>query len=188
MHQPAFEDIHVFSHLKMMGLLDNFGTLADEASWNFEVPKLRRFRTDFDGSYFWNFYMKELIHRVFSNIPLVDLTNRLYPKAIQQMLTPGQFFSCQLGFRYRDIKVSSNSGSQMREAYYKKGDLHIHFVFDTWNCTSSSGLYDALSGHQIGTPICLLKSMKHDGNRIVLESSCYAIGTWFDDLRVDRAK
>lgn len=89
---PKFNDIRFYTDLRRIGILNNRGTIANESDWNVDIDH-RYFRTDFNGAHFFNSYMKELARRVFSNVEIIDLTNRLTPFEIRSLLKPGQFFA-----------------------------------------------------------------------------------------------
>ena len=129
-------------------------------------------------------YLKTIVERIVEKLPLIDLTNNLSASFIKSLIKPGSIITAQLGFYFSDIDKFETSKQQLRKAYYKGNSIRIEFVFDAWECTSSSGRFDALSGHKVAIPILFVRSvLEDDESNLVISGSCLAIGTWFENHR-----
>ena len=178
---PEVEQLRFYDDLRDLGMLDKDGILNCETKWAHAVNGIRHFRTSTSKTPQFNFYMKQLAEKVFSNVPIVDITNRRSVSEIKSILTVGKFFYLQAGLRHKELSMDNGHGDKLRQAYYQRRGFKMSFVYDPWDCTSTSARSVALSGHSIANPICMVKSIESGEDCLTIDGSCYAIGINFAD-------
>jgi hypothetical protein len=176
------EENNSISDLMKYNIINERGIPNPAELWAL-TTKPEWYMSDFGMGINYNYYLKSVIEFLIERIPLVDITNRLNVLSIKSLIRPGVFMTAQLGYYFSDIDAFEKSKRQLRKGYYKGNSISIQFVFDAWECTSSSGRFDALTGHRIAVPILFVKSVIEEKGLITINCSCLALGTWFDNHR-----
>jgi hypothetical protein len=178
-----YNDIESYLTLLNLNILDQRGIPHPIQEW--KIPEKPEWHLcDFGSGIYYMHYLKTIIERIVEKLPLIDLTNNLSISFIKSIVNPGSIITAQLGFYFSDIDKFERSQQQLRKAHYKGNSIKIEFVFNAWECTSSSGRFDALSGHKVAVPILFVRSVLEDEeNNLVISGSCLAIGTWFENHR-----
>ncbi len=178
-----YDDIQSYLKLLNLEIVDERGIPRPKQNWKVSgLPT--SYLLDFGEGIYYTHYLKTIVGRIVTRLPVIDLTNNLNLSFIKSVVKIGSIITAQVGFYFSDIDKYEKSKSQLRRAYYQKNSIKIEFVFDAWECTSSSGRYDALTGHRVAVPIIFVRSVLEDEQKnLVINGSCLAIGTWFENHR-----
>lgn len=183
-----YYDIKSFTSLRKLNIIDENGIPTSREEWKTNDKPTWHY-CDFGAGIYLGHYLREITERVISDFPLIDLTNNLSITFIKSIVKAGSIITAQLGFYFADIDkfehVNNALRRQLRKAYYKGNSIRIEFQFDASECTSSSGRFDALTGHNVAVPILFVRSLREDNDKnLIISCSCLAIGTWFENHRV----
>lgn len=186
MHKIDFQRINVYPQLRTLNIVNELGTLNEFKKWLVE-DKPTFYKTDIEAGLLINFYMKSIVEMLSYKLNLKDITNLITSKRkIKEKIKPGDFFYAQIGFYFKDIDEFKEGERQLRLAYYKSNKVYIDFVFDAWECSSSSGRFTDTSNRKIVTPICLVRSMEEIEKVLKIHCSCLAIGNYFNNMKIGR--
>jgi hypothetical protein len=99
---------------------------------------------------------------------------------INSMIKENTIVICKGGFYFKDRDPQQSFGSnQIREGLKRGNGIHLKFQFDAWETTSSSSHDSHLSGRNVVTLVCLVRSKSKIGKNLILNSSALAIGSGF---------
>lgn len=169
----------VYDDLLSKNIISSLGLINDTGSWTIKDRPSESHFFNFSEGYILAYYMKELINGVLSEIPIRDLTNNYSREIFKSSIEIGDYISLTKGFYFKSINKINKGRNQLRKAYYQKDNIKIEFVFDAYECTSTSAWSDHLTGHNIITPILRVLGLIEDNDNLVINTSCIAIGSYF---------
>lgn len=174
----SLTDIRHYQHLRSLRILDQNGVLTDPATW-LVSGRPTRYLTELSEGIYINFFMTSVLQRLFARLPIVDVTNRLNRGELRSLLRPGTYLAVQHGFYFQE--QIDEQQEPMKRAYCMRNGTRIEFVYNPWNCTSDSARNDAMLGHRIITAICRVRSILPEEATLVINTSCLAVGSGFDN-------
>jgi len=180
-----FRDIKTFPLLRNLNILNEIGTFNSDQQWKVNKPN-RHYFSDFGEGIMLNYYLKIITERIVEKLELIDLTNKLTKTNLTSLLSIGSYFTVQSGFYFTDYQGNEENKIDLRRAYYRGKGIVIEFIFESFNCSSSSAKYNHLTSHNIINPILYLKSIKKENGKLIIGCSCLAIGSYFDNSRIQR--
>lgn len=182
-----FRMIKSFATLFKLNIVDKNGILTSTNEWK-SSKKPSWHLCDFAEGIYLGHYLNEIVEKLISNLPIIDLTNNLNASFIKSIVKVGSVITGQLGFYFTDIDSFNHKEDllekQLRKGYYRGNSVRIEFQFDASHCTSSSGRFDALTNHKVAIPILIVRSIIIENGEILITGSCLAIGTWFNNHRI----
>ena len=171
-------NLNVLKILEDGNVIDDRYILKPEEEWNYKSS----------GYYFINFgegmyiahYLSSVIEQVFSNIPLVDITEGIRNVSwLKSMVTPNTFITAQLPFYFTDHVQSENHKDIVRKAYYRGHGVRLEYTYQRWYSLSSSAMSSWMMGHQTQTIIGIVRSIVEENGELVINISCLAAGSYF---------
>jgi hypothetical protein len=177
-----YDDIETYLNLVQLNIIDERGLPKAMEHWSVQA-KPQYYMCDFDYGFQYTHYLKTIVSRIVNKLNLIDLTNNLSTSFIKLVVKPGTIITAQLGYYFKDIDPYKEL-RQLRKGYYKGNGIRIEYTFDAWECTSNSARYDALTNRKMAVPILFVRSvLEEEDGTLVINGSCLAIGTWFDNHR-----
>lgn len=161
------------------GFIDKHGFLTSEKDWKQSKENGYYFIDFGDGMYIAQ-YLTDLVDQVLAGTPVIDITP-LIPSKLQltSVIAEGDFIVAQLPFYFSNVNMEEKGSSQHRKSYYRGHGIRIEYVFNAWNCLSSSARYDAMTGRKVKTIFARVMSIMEDEGELVISASCLAAGTAF---------
>jgi hypothetical protein len=168
--------------------LKNYATLLEESRINIDGtpawanPDLDKYMYDFlytsrDPYVFYSDLMKEILSAVNWVKLYPDSWNRSF---INSVIKENSIVVCKGAVYFKDLKSSQPLGAnQMREGLRRCNGIRLKFQFDAWETTSSSAHDSHLSGRNVSTLVCLIRSKSRVGKDFILNSTVLAIGNGF---------
>jgi len=132
----------------------------------------------------FTYYLREVVERVVSHLPIIDITNKLNHTDISALVKPGKYISAQLAFYFKEEEPYKDYEFQRKKAYYRGNKIRLEFSFNAWECTSSSARFDHMTSRRVITPVLFVTSVIKEKGWIIISTSCLAVGSHFDDNRV----
>ena len=170
---------NVYANLLSKGIINSMGLINDPGSWKIQDRPSESHCFNFSEGFVLAYYMKELINGVLPNIPVRDLTNYFTREVFNTSIEIGDYISLTKGFYFKSVNKNTRGKNQLRKAYYQKDGIKIEFVFDAYECTSTSAWGDHLTGHNVITPIMRVLGILEENEVLVITTSCLAIGSYF---------
>ncbi|MDB5269734.1 MAG: endonuclease [Hymenobacter sp.] len=175
-----YKDIKSFRNLFALDIVNRDGLITPISKWKV-TQKPSYHICDFGDGMYLSHYLKIITERIIQKLPIIDITNKINITEVKSLVKPGKYITANLGFYFSDIDLFETEKSQKRKAYYQGNSIRIEFIFDAWQCTSSSARFDALTGHRVAMPIIHVRGIQELSHDVLLiHGSCLAIGTWFD--------
>lgn len=171
-----YESFKTFETCYQLGLINDLGVIV-----NLNLKKNQFYFYDFGDGYMLSYYMKELFESLLKHLPIIDLTDKFNKEDVLSLISPGKFIALQAGFYFKDLTKKQHGKNQMRKGYYQKGNIKIEFVIDAAECTSCSAWGDHIRRHSLVTPICYVKGLRVEEQKLIIDTSCLAIGSYFED-------
>lgn len=154
------------------------GSINSVERWELQ-DKPSSYLYDFYDGMMLSHYMKQIWEAILNSLEVLDLTGKLHDKTfLKSLVTPGKFISLQAGFYFKKETSKREGRKQIRTGYYKNKNIKIEFILDAFECTSTSSWAVHLAGHKLATPILLVKSVVEDDQKIKVNCSCLAIGSY----------
>jgi hypothetical protein len=168
--------------------LRNYSTLLEENRINSDgspawaSPEANRYMYDFlyASREPYTFY-SDLIKKILDNTKWVNLhfENWNY-SSVNSIVKENTIVVCKGAFYFKDLSRHQSFGAnQMREGLRRCNGIHLKFQFDAWETTSSSAYSSHLSGRNVTTLVCLIRSKSKSEKHLILNSSALAIGSGF---------
>jgi hypothetical protein len=177
----AFETYEI---LKAHGIINLQGLVNPLKQWEGDHPP-KNFITDIGRlQIHFTYYLRQIVEAIIEKTAIIDITNNLNRGEIKALVKPGVFISAQLGFYFREEEIYKEFESQRKTAYYRGNKVRIHFSFNAWECTSSSGRFDHMTAKKIITPILFVNSVIEQDGWIDISTSCLAAGSYFNEHRL----
>ncbi|NEN81265.1 HNH endonuclease signature motif containing protein [Paenibacillus elgii] len=132
----------------------------------------------FEGTYLYH-YLKTLFLMIINKKHFIRLNRIWNRKAITSVIKPGDFILIQGVFYFRSKTNKVKGNQQIKLGYRKAKGIKVEFEFDVFYCNSDSSR-SHLSGRSVKTVYCLVRSIKIDGEFLVLTCSALALGTGFN--------
>lgn len=126
------------------------------------------------------FLYSEIIETVLKKTNWINL----YPSNwnhsfVNSMIKEGSLVVCKGAFYFKNLGNSTCGTNQMRRALRRSRGIHLEFVFDAWETTSSSAYAVHLSSHSVTTAVCLIRSKSIENKQLMLRASVLAMGNGF---------
>jgi hypothetical protein len=171
---------HLRQRLAQDGYIDKHGLLTNESHWAPSKDHGAYFIDFGDGMYI-AYYLSDLVDQVLANTPIIDITPLLTSKLqLTSVIAEGDFIAAQLPFYFANVDPNEKGSSQRRKSYYRGHGVRIEYVFNAWNCLSSSARYDAMTGRKVKTVFGRIMSITEDEGELLISISCLAAGTAFE--------
>ena len=192
-HQRLFElarslqvdptDNKHFARLKAMCIVDRYGILNGVDQWRVErLPNGCLYM--FGGNTQLYLYTSDLLNRVLSRLPVADITGLWDRTEVNSVAKPGRWISLDGAYYFKRIPTKNDGHNQNRSVYRQANRIRLNFEIDAWDATSMSAHSVHLSGRTVHTAICLVRDVEQGGPKLLIKSSCLAIGTHFEKLEV----
>ncbi|MDH7454619.1 hypothetical protein QF205_16295 [Luteimonas composti] len=170
---------HLRQQLFQDGYINKEGFIANEKNWPTSKKKGAYFIDFGDGMYI-SYYLSDLVDQVLSSTPVIDITPLIESKLqITSVLAEGDFIVAQLPFYFANVNQDEKGSSQHRKSYYRGHGIRIEYVFNAWNCLSSSARFDAMTGRKVKTIFARVMSIAESEGELLISVSCLAAGTAF---------
>jgi virulence-associated protein VapD len=134
----------------------------------------------FEGGYFY-LYLKNLFITMTEKINFVNL-NKIWNRTdIRSILKPGDFVFLQGAFYFKSITKNVKGLNQLKLGYRRAKGIRLEFEIDAFYCNSSSSK-SHLSGRNVKTVYCLVRSISYELQQAVIKCTALAIGTGLNRL------
>lgn len=160
-----------FSALVAMGVAEADGLPAPVTNENlfykYEGPEiLQRY-----------FYTSEILNRVISKIPIVNVSDWLERGVLGFSLVPGDFIFVQGAHTFSPLtsKKSGRGPGQVCRGYRTANHVEIRFTFDRWEATSSSAKSEWLSGTKDQGSLIHVKNLSRENGKLLVTGTVLGI-------------
>ncbi len=177
-----FQTLSCFGDLRQYGMLTKDGLIASPSIWKVGKPSWRLYGVG-EGMFLY-FYVKEVLERVLSALPIVDVTNKWSQLEIDALVRPGTWIALQSAFYFKKLVKGERERDQTRRCLRRRNGIEIEFEFDAWEATSSTSQNMHLSGYQTALVILLVRSVEKSKSITRISGSCLAIGGHFAESRI----
>lgn len=178
----SFKTLSYFRELRQYGMLNADGLIASPTEWKVGSPSWYLYNV-FEGMYLY-FYVKDILEKVLSSLPIVDITNRWTKSEIEALVCPGRWIALQSAFYLKSLSKDSKGRNQTRRCLRRRKGIEIVFEFDAWEATSSTSKNLHLSGYQTAVIILLVRTVEKTESTTRISGSCLAIGGNFAEGRI----
>ncbi len=169
-----------FSTLVAMGVAEPVGLPApvanqDSLFYKYEGPKII-------GRYF---YTSEILNRVISLLPIVNVSDWLERAVLGFALVPGDFIFVQGAHTFSPLgkKRNGRGPGQVCRGYRAANHVEISFIFDRWEATSSSAKSQWLSGTKNQGSLVHVKDIVRDSGKLLVTGTVLGICSNLGDLK-----
>jgi len=131
-------------------------------------------------------YMTSLIEEIIKRSIIVDITNHWKKEELVTLAPEGALIFCQGAFNFKRLSKGPKGPQQLRRGYRRAEGIDLQFVFDAWECTSSSSKSDRLSGRTVANIFGLVQTVEDKSKGLSIHISCLATGTGFTNVREPR--
>lgn len=169
-----------FSDLVAMGVAEPGGLPAPVANqgslfYKYEGPKiLQRY-----------FYTSEILNRVVSLLPIVNVSDWLERGALGFALAPGDFIFVQGAHTFSPLtsKKNGRGPGQVCRGYRTANHVEISFTFDRWEATSSSAKNEWLSGTKNQGSLVHVKNIARENGKLLVTGTVLGICSNLGNLK-----
>ena len=131
----------------------------------------------------YEFYCS-LVRALYEARDWLDLARIWARTEIRSLVRPNALTALTGRFHFKNEgsqRVDPTGPAQMRLGYYRKGGIELQFVFDAWECTSSSSYSYHLCGSHVCTALSTVRAIERSERLLIVRASCLAIGTGFTE-------
>jgi hypothetical protein len=173
-------DKKIKQYLQSHGYIDGNGALTASEKWA-QFDSKGFWFTDFSDGIYISAYLSNIVDQVLLSTPVIDITPLISSrKELRSVISEGDYFVAQLPFYFSDIDKFEQGKTQMRRSYYRGYGIRIEYVFNAWNCLSSSARFDAMTGRKVKTIFGLVRSITEEEGDLHISVSCLSAGTAFE--------
>ncbi len=126
-------------------------------------------------------FLASLLRAVCERHDWIDLAGIWSRTQIRSMLIPNMLIALTSNHRFKPAGGPACGPGQSCTGYYTRQGIRMEFTFDLWDCTSSSSYSHHLRGQWICTSLGFVRSVSHSGGKLLIQSTCLAIGTGFTE-------
>ncbi|MBN3526424.1 HNH endonuclease [Paenibacillus apiarius] len=161
------------------GFINDEGLIKPIESWSKTRIEDKDYWLDFfEGTYLYH-YLKNLFLMVINKRPFIRL-NRIWNRtAITSIIKPGDFVLLQGVFYFKSKTKKVKGNQQIKLCYRKANGIKVEFEIDVFYCNSDSSR-SHLSGRNVKTAYCLVRSIKNERDFLILSCTALALGTGFN--------
>ncbi len=166
-----FSAVRGFSALIAMGVAEPGGLPApvtnEDFFYKYEGPKiLQRY-----------FYTSEILNRVISKLPIVNVSDWLERGILGFALAPGDFVFVQGAHTFSPLtsKKNGRGPGQVCRGYRTANHVEIRFTFDRWEATSSSAKNEWLSGTKNQGSLIHVKDLSRENGKLLVTGTVLGI-------------
>jgi len=129
-------------------------------------------------------YISHVLEQVLMLLKITDITNLWSRHRLAALLREGDWIECQGAFYFQNPKGKHEGKHQIARAYRQAKGITLKFVYNSWECTSSSSKWERMSGKRVSTIIGQVTSIEVETTRLTINVSCLAAGS---HLRRDKS-
>jgi hypothetical protein len=166
---PAYQSVLHF------GMINKYGDLLDPKHWHTDKPHYYLYQLGEGRHLYW--YTTQILAAAITKLGIVDLTDVKDTEHLGVLARPGTLAFFQGPFYFKKLVKTYEGTEQPRRAKAKLPCGDIEFVFNAWECTSSSSHGDRLSGRKVASVLATINDF--NPNDKSFQVSCLAIGTFF---------
>lgn len=176
-----FSVVHGFSALVAIGVAEPSGLPApvvdqDSLFYKYEGPRImQRY-----------FYASEILNRVISKLPIINVSDWLERGVLGFALAPGDFIFVQGAHTFSPLtsKKNGRGPGQVCRGYRTANNVEISFTFDRWEATSSSAKNEWLSGTKNQGSLIHVKNLVRENGKLLVTGTVLGICSNLGNLKI----